>query len=120
MKWVERPIEVKPDDRELVLGTLDLPPSRDAEKGRFPNHHRVRQIRAAGDDQIVFRRIRSLPLRGLARGGEAMLLSRPMASFWPTAAKFLQRRPGRGDALGYDHRRASRELATDRSGGRRR
>ena len=68
VKWVERPIEVKPDDRELILGTLDLPPSRDAEKGRFPNHHRVRQIRAAGDDQIVFRRIRSLPLRGLARG----------------------------------------------------
>lgn len=43
VKWVERPIEVKPDDRELVLGTLDLPPSPDAENGRFPNHHRVRQ-----------------------------------------------------------------------------
>ena len=67
VKWVERPIEVKPDDRELVLGTLDLPPSPDAENGRFPDHHRVRQNRAAGDDQIVFRRIRYLPLRGLAR-----------------------------------------------------
>ncbi len=67
VKWVDRPIEVKPDDRELDLGTLDLSPSPDAEKGRFPHHHRVRQNREAGDDQIVFRRIRSLPLRGLAR-----------------------------------------------------
>ncbi len=67
VKRVERPIEVKPDDREMVLGTLDLPPSANAENGRFPDHHRVRQNRAAGDDQIVFRRIRYLPLRGLAR-----------------------------------------------------
>ena len=81
MKWVERPIEIKPDDREMVLGTLDLPPSADAENGRFPDHHRVRQNRAAGDDQIVFRRIRYLPLRGLA-SRHATLLSRPMASFW--------------------------------------
>ena len=69
VKWVECPIEVKPGDRELVVGTLDLPPSADAEKGRFPDHHRVRQKRAAGDDQIVFRRIRHMPLRGMA--GEA-------------------------------------------------
>jgi WD40 repeat protein len=67
VKWVDRPIEVKPDDREMVVGTLDLHPSPDAEKGRFPNHHRVRQNRAAGDDRIVFRPIRYLRLRGLAR-----------------------------------------------------
>jgi WD40 repeat protein len=67
VKRVERPIEIKPDDREMVLGALDLSPSANAENGRFPDHHRVRQNRAAGDDQIVFRRIRYLPLRGLAR-----------------------------------------------------
>ena len=67
VKWVDRPIEVKPGDRELNLGTLDLRPSADAEKGRFPDHHRVRQNRAAGDNQIIFRRIRYLPMRGLGR-----------------------------------------------------
>ncbi|MFI5454702.1 MAG: hypothetical protein ACHRXM_04565 [Isosphaerales bacterium] len=67
VKSVERPIEIKLDDREQFLGTFDVPPSPDAEKGRFPDHHRVRQNRAAGGDEFVFRRIRYLPLRGTAR-----------------------------------------------------
>ena len=64
---VERSIEIKPDDRELLLGTFDVPPSRDAEQGRFRDHHRVRRDPAAGGPEFVFRRIRSRPLRGMAR-----------------------------------------------------
>ena len=33
-------IEIKPDDRELSLGTFDLPPSMNAEQGRFSPHRR--------------------------------------------------------------------------------
>ena len=85
VKWVERPIDVKPDDRELVLGTLDPSPRPwDAENGRFPDHHRVRQNRARGDDQIVFRRIRYLPLRGLAREAGDVAFS-PDGKFLATA-----------------------------------
>jgi WD40 repeat protein len=65
---VERSIEIKPDDRELLLGTFDVPPSRNAEQGRFPDHHRVRKDPAADGPEFVFRRIRYRPLRGMARG----------------------------------------------------
>ena len=75
VKGFDRAIEIKPDDRELFLGTFDLPPSRDAEQGRFPDHHRVRQRRAAGGDEIVFRRIRNLPLRGMARDAQDVAFS---------------------------------------------
>ncbi len=66
VKWVERPMEINPGEPEQVLGTFDLPPSQDAEKGRFPDHRRVRRIRSDGSDEVVFRRIRHLPLRGMA------------------------------------------------------
>jgi len=38
VNWVERPVEIKPDDRELFLGTIDVPPSEAALRGEFPNH----------------------------------------------------------------------------------
>src|SRR5262249_46999345 len=64
---VERSIEIKPDDRELLLGTFDVPPSRDAEQGRFRDHHRVRRDPAAGGPEFGFRRIRYRPLGGMPR-----------------------------------------------------
>jgi HEAT repeats/WD domain, G-beta repeat len=67
VRSVERSIEIKPDDRELLLGTFEVLPSRDAEQGRFPDHHRVRRDPAAGGPEFVFRRIRYRPLRGMAR-----------------------------------------------------
>jgi WD40 repeat protein len=67
VRWVERSIEIKPDDRELFLGTFDLAPSPNAEQGRFPDHHRVRRDAAAGGPEFVFRRVRSRPIRGMAR-----------------------------------------------------
>ena len=67
VRSVERSIEIKPDDRELLLGTFDVPPSRDAEQGRFRDHHRVRRDPAAGGPDFVFRRIRYRPIRGMAR-----------------------------------------------------
>ncbi len=39
VRSVERSIEIKPDDRELLLGTFDVLPSRVAEQGRVPDHH---------------------------------------------------------------------------------
>ena len=71
----ERSIEIKPDDRELFLGTFDVPPSRDAIEGRFPEHRRVRQKQASGDDELVFRRIRYLALRGPARDARDVAFS---------------------------------------------
>ncbi len=67
VRGVERSIEIQPDDRELFLGTFDVPPSPDAEKGRFPDHHRVRRDAAAGGPEFVFRRVRYRPIRGMAR-----------------------------------------------------
>lgn len=67
VKSVERTIEIKSEDRELVLGTFDLSASEDAKRGRFPNHHRVRQKNAAGQEGVFFRRIHHLPLHGMAR-----------------------------------------------------
>ena len=43
VKWEERPVEIKPDDRELFLGTIDLPPSEAALRGEFPNHRHAAQ-----------------------------------------------------------------------------
>jgi hypothetical protein len=62
----ERAIEIKPDVRELALGRIDLRPSEFAENGRFPNHHRLRKTRSDGTEEIVFRRIRHLALRGFS------------------------------------------------------
>jgi WD40 repeat protein len=64
----DRPLEVKPGDRELILGTIDVSPSEDAKKGRFPDHHRVRLGAEAGGKRFVFRRTRFLPLRGRTLG----------------------------------------------------
>jgi WD40 repeat protein len=75
VKSVERTIEIKSEDRELVLGTFDLSPSEDAMRGRFPNHHRVRQKNAAGEEEVVFRRIHGLPLRGMARDAQDVAFS---------------------------------------------
>jgi hypothetical protein len=72
---VKSSVEIKPDDRELLLGTFDLPPSRDAEQGRFPGHHRVRQDPAAGGPEFVFRRIRYRPLRGMTREAQDVAFS---------------------------------------------
>ena len=36
VQWIECPIEIKPDDRELLLGTFDLPPSQEAQAGEVP------------------------------------------------------------------------------------
>src|SRR5262249_1325236 len=67
VKGADRPIEIQPDDRELSLGSFDLLPSGEAAQGRFRNHHRVRRNGAAGGEEIVFRRIRYRPIRGMAR-----------------------------------------------------
>jgi WD40 repeat protein len=75
VKGVGRSIEIRPDDREQVLGTFDLAPSANAEQGRFPNHHRVRQNRTASGDEFIFRRIRFLPLRGMARASQDVAFS---------------------------------------------
>ena len=75
MKSVERPIEIKPDDLELSLGTIDVAPSPNAEKGRFPDHHRVRPSGPAGGPEFIFRRIRSLPIRGMAREAHDLAFS---------------------------------------------
>jgi WD40 repeat protein len=72
---VERSIEIKPDDRELFLGTLDVAPSPDAEQGRFPDHRRVRQDPAAGGGEFVYRRIKYLPIRGMAREAHGLAFS---------------------------------------------
>ena len=68
VKWVERPVEIKPGDRELFLGTIDLAPSEDAEQGRFPDHHRVRLNGDAGGKEFVLRRVVGLGLRGRTLG----------------------------------------------------
>ncbi len=64
VQWIERPIEIKPDDRELLLGTFDVPPSLEAQQGRFPDHQRVRRIGADGRAEVTFRRIHYMPFRG--------------------------------------------------------
>jgi WD40 repeat protein/beta-lactamase regulating signal transducer with metallopeptidase domain len=75
VKRVERSIEIKPGDRELLLGTFDLLPSKDADLGRFPDHHRVRANANAGGPAIAFRRIRFLPLGGLTIGAHDVAFS---------------------------------------------
>jgi hypothetical protein len=69
VRSIERPLEVGPDDRELLLGTYDVPPSLEAQQGKFPEHYRVRQKDADGGAEVAFRRIRFLPLRWMS--GEA-------------------------------------------------
>ena len=66
----DRPVEIKPDDRELFLGTIDLAPSEDAVQGRFPDHHRVRLNRDANgkDEEFVLRRVIGRGLRGKTLG----------------------------------------------------
>ncbi len=71
----ERSIEIRPDDRELFLGTFDVPPSSDAMQGIFREHRRVRRKQATGDDEFVFRRIRSLVLRSPSRNAADVAFS---------------------------------------------
>ena len=70
VQWVEHPVDIKPDDRELFLGTIDLAPSDSAVKGRFPDHHRVRLSRGADrkDKELVLRRVIGRGLRGRTLG----------------------------------------------------
>jgi WD40 repeat protein len=75
VKSVDRPIEIKAEDREMFLGKFDIAPSPDAEQGRFPHHHRLRQSRLTDGDEFVFRRIRRLPLRGMARASQDVAFS---------------------------------------------
>jgi WD40 repeat protein len=52
------PLEIKPDDRELVLGTIELAPTVRATRGEFPRHRRVR-LNSDGDAQaFVLRPVR--------------------------------------------------------------
>jgi hypothetical protein len=52
---IELPVEIKPDDREVVLGTIELAASEAAKQGLFPNHRRVR-LNAADDAEAIARR----------------------------------------------------------------
>jgi WD40 repeat protein len=72
---VERSVEIKPDDRELLLGTFDLLPSKDADEGRFPDHHRVRVNANSDGNAFAFRRIRNLPLAGSTIGAHDVVFS---------------------------------------------
>jgi WD40 repeat protein/beta-lactamase regulating signal transducer with metallopeptidase domain len=75
VKWVERPVEIKQEDKELFLGTIDLAPSRNAEQGRFPDHHRVRTHEDVDEKGFAFRRIRSLSLHGSLNGAHDVAFS---------------------------------------------
>ncbi len=59
VKGAEYTVDIKPDERELFLGTIDLSPDDGALQGRFPDHHRVRLNRGGdGDDQkFALRRV---------------------------------------------------------------
>ena len=59
MKGAEYTVDIKPDERELILGTIDLSPDDGRLQGRFPDHHRVRLNRGGdGDDQkFALRRV---------------------------------------------------------------
>ena len=56
VKPIERSVEIKPDDRELFLGTIDLAPSEEVKQGLFPNHRRVRTNAADDGNAFVLRR----------------------------------------------------------------
>jgi WD40 repeat protein len=62
------PLEVKPDDRELVIGTIDLDPSDKAMQGVLPHHRRVNLGDGNGDDRFVWRRVQRRSLKGDLRG----------------------------------------------------
>ena len=94
----QRSIEIKPDDRELVLGTFDLLPSPDAENGKFPLHHRVRRSRSGGLDEVSFRRIQYLPLRGVAHDAHDVAFS-PDGQLLATAHA---RNEGPGEVILWD------------------
>jgi WD domain, G-beta repeat/WD40-like Beta Propeller Repeat len=61
---IEVPVEVKPDDRELFLGTIDPAPSDEARRGLFPGHRRVRRNADADGLDFVLRRVHHRSLRG--------------------------------------------------------
>ena len=75
IKSVDRPVEIKPDDRELILGTFDVAPSPDAERGLFLDNHRVRLNNEVDGKSFVLRRIRSLPLGGMASNADDVAYS---------------------------------------------
>ena len=71
----EVPVEVKPDDRELFLGTIDLVPSDEAKRGVFPGHRRVTRNADADGLEFVLRRIQHKSLRGKLDGVQDVAFS---------------------------------------------
>jgi WD40 repeat protein len=72
---IEVPVEVKPDDRELFLGTIDLAPSDDARRGLFPGHRRVRRNADEAGQDFVLRRVHHRSLRGNLGGVQDVAFS---------------------------------------------
>ncbi len=91
VKWEDRPIEIKLGDRDKSVGVFDLAASADAENGRFPGHHRVRQDAARGGGPS-FRRIRYLPLRDIGREVQDVAFS-PLGKL-VAAARYTKNGPG--------------------------
>ncbi|MFI5459544.1 MAG: WD40 repeat domain-containing protein [Isosphaerales bacterium] len=75
VKPLELPVEIKPDDRELLLGTIDLAPSEGAEQGLFPDHRRVKMNKDNDDHTSMLRRIHHISLHGSAQGAQDIAFS---------------------------------------------
>jgi WD40 repeat protein len=78
VNWVERPVEIKPDDRELFLGTIEVPPSEAALRGEFPNHgHSAQHAKPNADtkNKVVTRRSLGLVLKGQTIGSHDLAFS---------------------------------------------
>ena len=65
---VEVPVEVKPEDREMLLGTIDLIPAEEAKQGLFPVHRRVKVKAGLDEGTVAFRRVHHRALHGEVRG----------------------------------------------------
>ena len=68
VKPIELPFDIKSDDRELLLGTIDLAPSEEAKRGVFPDHRRVRANAEANGNAFVLRRVHHRALHGKVLG----------------------------------------------------
>jgi WD40 repeat protein len=72
---IEVPVEVKTDDRELFLGTIDLAPSDNARRGLFPGHRRVTRNANEGGQSFVLRRVHHRSMRGNLAGVQDVAFS---------------------------------------------
>ncbi len=92
VKSEDRPVEIKLGELEKSVGVLDLAASADAENGRFPSHHRVRQDPAGGAGGPALRRIRYLPLSDIGREVQDVAFS-PLGKLL-AAARYTKNGPG--------------------------